>query len=335
MTDPIDTHLLAKLGTLRQLEIFLKVAEVGGIMQAAEHLHLTQPSVSMQVKKLSDAIGLPLYEQIGRKIFLTDAGQRVAEAAREILDALNRLDMQLNDLKGLQGGRLSIAVVTTAKYFLPHLLGPFCRRYPGIHVEFKVGNREQILERLANNQDDLYFFSHPPADMDIECHVFLPNPLVVVASASHLLAGRKNLHWNDLINERFLLREAGSGSRYAVLEHLRKHNLQIKTAMSMTIESNEAIKHAVMANLGIAVLSAYTLVHADIEGLVQLDVKEFPVMTHWQLVHRREKKFSPVAQRFLDFVLQESREHLPMNKIEARVQAAQNARRAGQTRRLA
>jgi DNA-binding transcriptional LysR family regulator len=323
MTEAINTHLLAKLGTLRQLEIFLKVADVGGIMQAAEQLHLTQPSVSMQVKKLSDVIGLPLYEQIGRKIFLTDAGRSVAAASREILDALNRLDMQLNDLKGVKGGRLSIAVVTSAKYFLPHLLGPFCRRYPGIHVEFKVGNREQILERLANNQDDMYFFSHPPADMNIQCHPFLPNPLVVMASANHPLAGRKNLHWNDLLNERFLLREQGSGTRYAVLQHLQQHGLKIKTAMSMTIESNEAIKHAVMANLGIAVLSAYSLVHAEEEGLVQLDVQEFPVMTVWQLVHLQEKKLSIVAQRFLEFVLQEGREHLPMDKIEARVRAAQ------------
>ncbi len=316
----MDSHLLAKLGTLRQFEIFLKVAEVGGIAQAAEQLYLTQPSVSIQVKNLAEAIGIPLYEVVGRRLSLTDAGLEVEKAAREIVDTLNRLNSTINDLKGLQSGTLRIAVDSSAKYFLPYLLGPFCRRYPGIDVSFKEGNRQNLLERLSNNQDDFYVFNHIPKEMDICNFEFLPNPLVVIASEDHPLAGASQLQWQDIAQERFIIRELGSGSRYAIDEFLRRNKWQMGRVM--TLESSEAIKLSVMQNMGVSIMSAYALVNADSDRIVQLRVEGFPIMTQWHVIHLRQKHLSVVAQSFLDFVLDEAEQHLPMERIEQRVQQA-------------
>jgi len=320
MTRKLDMRLLAKLGTLRQLEIFLKVAELGSIARASEQLHLTQPSVSIQVRKLSEAIGLPLYEVIGKKLKLTEAGREVAATGREVFEVVNRLDDTINDLKGLQSGTLSIAVVTTAKYFLPYILAPFCELYPGVEIELHIGNRAKVIERLGANLDDLYFVSELPEDLGVESYPFLPNPVAVIASKDHRLAKRKRMRWQDIENERFIMREQGSGSLVGVQTYLDENGHQIRD--SLTIESNEAIKHAVMANMGISIISAYILGNADADGLTQLNVSGFPILSQWQLVHLKEKRLSTVAQRFLEFTLENARELLPMKKIEANVQLA-------------
>ena len=179
----MDTRLLSRLGTLRQLEIFLKVAEHKSIARAAQELHLSHSAVSIQVKKLADTLGLPLHEVLGKKLFLTEAGEEVVKSGHELVSVVSRLDERLNDLKGLHTGHLRVSVVTTAKYFLPRIIGAFCEEYPGVEVEFKVGNRGQILERLAANADDLYIFNDPPANLDVATYRFLPNPLAVIASA--------------------------------------------------------------------------------------------------------------------------------------------------------
>jgi len=316
----LDLRLLSKLGTLRQIEIFLKVAELGSIARASEALCLTQPSVSIQVKKLSEAIGLPLYEVIGKSLKLTEAGHHVELTGREIFESVNRLDNTINNLRGLQSGTLSISVVTTAKYFLPYILAPFCELYPGVEVEFHIGNRDMIVERLKNNQDDLYFFSELPNDLEIHSYPFLPNPIAVVASKNHPLAMRKKLVWNDIKDQRFLMRESGSGEMIKVQEYMKSGGLSMLDVM--TIESNEAIKHAVMANMGISIMSAYILSNSDMDGLTQLDVADFPLMSQWEVTHLKDKKLSPVAQRFLDFLLANGREILPMKKIEKNVQSA-------------
>lgn len=321
MADQADIKLLARLGTLRQMEIFLSVAELGSLAKAAEKLNLTQPSVSIQVKKLSDAIGLPLYEVVGKKLKLTEAGHKVEEAGREIFEVVRHLDGEINDLKGLQAGSLSISVVTTSKYFMPYILAPFCEQYPGVDVELKIGNRSEIIDRLTKNQDDLYIFSELPNDLDIAAHHFLPNPIVVVASKNHPLAKRKGtLKWQDIADERFILREKGSSSLLSTHNFLKENNLAI--ADSMTIQSNEAIKHAVMANMGISIMSAYILSNADADGLVQLNVEGFPMMSHWDIVHLQDKKLSSVAQRFLDFVIKDGQDLLPMQQINQRVRSA-------------
>ena len=315
-----DLRLLARLGTLRQMEIFLKVAELNSIAQAAEQLHLTQPSVSIQVRKLAETMGVPLYEVIGKRLSLTEAGRQVEAAGREIFAIVNRLDDSLNDLKGLQSGTLRISVVTTAKYFLPYILAPFCELYPGVEVEFNIANRSVTVERLNENLDDVYIFSELPDSLDICAYPFLPNPIAVIASREHPLAGRKRLRWKDIENERFLMREAGSGSLLGVQNYLAANKLSMKDVM--TIQSNEAIKHAIMANMGISIISAYILGNADTDGLIQLNVSGFPIMSQWQIVHLKDKKLSSVAQRFLDFTLDHGRDLLPMKKIEDNVQSA-------------
>jgi len=316
----LDIKLLARLGTLRQLEIFLHVAEAGSVSRAAETLNLTQPSVSIQVKKLSDVIGLPLYEVIGKKLKLTEAGRKVEEAGKEIFKAVGRLDNEINNLKGLQSGTLSISVVTTSKYFMPYVMAPFCELYPGVEVELNIGNRSNIMERLNKNLDDLYIFSKLPESLDIVSYPFLPNPIAVVASKKHELANKKKLRWDDIRDVRFIMREAGSDSLFSVNNYLKENNYKMTDVM--TIQSNEAIKHAVMANMGISIISAYTLSNADTDGIVQLDVEGFPLISQWEVVHMKEKKLSLVAQKFLDFTLNNGRNLLPMKKIERNVQSA-------------
>ncbi|MEH6570652.1 MAG: LysR family transcriptional regulator [Halioglobus sp.] len=320
MAREMDARLLARLGTLRQLEIFMKVAEVGGMAQAAEQLHLSQPSVSIQVRKLAEAVGLPIYEVIGRRLQLTEAGNRVVEAGREILDTFNRLDGALNDLKGLQTGCLRLAVDASAKYFLPQLLGPFLNRHPGVEVEFVEGERSFLLDRIGQNLDDLYFFNHVPLDLDITHYPFLPNPLVVVARDDHRLASSAQHSWGDLVGERMIIPKEGSGSRLAIDEFLSRNALKIER--SLPLASSEAIKLSVMADMGVGVLSAYSLVSAQLDGLAQLRVEGFPIMTQWHLIHLRQKQLSHVAQSFLSFVLEEGKQHLPMDKIEERVRQA-------------
>ncbi len=316
----MDSRLLSRLGTLRQLEIFLKVAEHKSMTRAAEELYLSHSAVSLQIRKLSEAIGLPLHEVIGRQLYLTDAGREVVATGKQIFDSVRRLDETINNLKGLTSGRLAISVVTTAKYFLPRILGPFCRDYPELDLSFHVGNRAEIIRRLANNEDDLYIFNDLPQDLDIESYRFLPNPIAVIASSKHELAGKKGLHWNDLANEKFLLREPGSGTYEAIRRHLDANDL--KLGKTMTIESNEAIKYAVVENMGVTVLSAYVLADAVGPDLVQLRVQGFPIMSDWYVVYPRTKQLSLIAERFLEFVMKRGPDVLPVEKLEQQVQRA-------------
>lgn len=316
----MDTQLLTRLGTLRQLEIFLKVAETQSIARASEALYLSHSAVSIQIRKLADALGLPLHEVIGKQLHLTEAGREVVKTGHELFAVIRRLDDKLNDLKGLSAGSFRISVVTTAKYFLPRILGPFCKEYPSIDVEFLVGNRAQIVDRLDKNLDDLYIFSDPPDEPAIHCTPFLPNPLAVIASTNNPLSRRKRLRWEDLADQKFLMRERGSGTHNTVQRHL--DGLGLKLGKTMIIESNEAIKYAVIENMGITILSAYVLANAAEDGLVQLPVKGFPVLSHWYVVHLNEKKLSLIAERFLEFVLKRGRDILPMERIEQQVRQA-------------
>lgn len=316
----MDTRLLARLGTLRQLEIFLKVAETRSITRAAESLYLSHSAVSVQIRKLAEAVGLPLHEVIGKRLYLTEAGREVVASGRELFEAIARLDAKLGNLKGLTAGSLRISVVTTAQYFLPRILGPFCRMYPDIDVAFMVGNRAQIIERLNGNMDDFYIFSDPPEDLEIDSEPFLPNPLAVIAAAKNPLNRRRRLEWEDLREQKFLLREQGSGTQIAIRKYLREQGLAL--GKTMVIESNEAIKYAVIADMGITILSAYVLANAKEDGLAQLRVKGFPIMSHWHVVKRKSKKLSMIAERFLDFILNRGRDVLPMEHIEQQVRRA-------------
>jgi DNA-binding transcriptional LysR family regulator len=289
--------------TLRQLEVFEAIARLGSFTRAAEELHLTQPTVSMQIKKLTDAVGLPIYELVGKKVFLTDAGRALHAFTRELLDHFARFEMTLADMKGLRQGTLKLAVVTTAKYFAPRLLGPFCQQYPGIEVSLKVSNRERVLERLADNQDDLYILGQPPCDVDIVAEPFLENPLVVLAPARHPLVGKSNIPLARLVQEPFLMRERGSGTRAAIERLLVERNLKLNVRMELG--SNEAIKQAIVGGLGVAVLSRHTLaLDAPMGQLAILDVENFPIVRQWYVAYPSGKQLSVVAQSFIAYLKQ-------------------------------
>jgi len=289
--------------TLRQLEVFEAIARLGSFTRAAEEMFLTQPTVSMQIKKLSDAVGLPLFEQVGKKVFLTDAGRELHKTCREIFKHFSHFEMAVADLKGMKQGSLRLAVVTTAKYFAPRLLGPFCQQYPGIQVSLKVSNRERVLERLADNLDDLYILGQPPEEVDAVAESFLENPLVVLARADHPLASQKNIPLARLAEEPFLLREPGSGTRKAVEQLFEEQGLSIQ--IRMELGSNEAIKQAIIGGLGVSVLSRHTLtLDAPMSELAVLDVAGFPIQRQWYVAYPAGKQLSIVARTFLDYLKQ-------------------------------
>jgi len=292
--------------TLRQLRAFEAVARLRSFSRAAEELHITQPAVSKQIRLLNDEIGLPLLEQIGKKVFLTDAGEQLFATCADWLETWGRFEQSIANLKGLKQGRLKIATVTTAKYFMPRVLGPFCAEYPGIDVAMEVVNRDRLLDRLSRNQDDLYVMGVPPDDRGIESEPLIHNDLVVLAPVSHPLAGRKKIPFRDLGAHRFLSREQGSGTRMTV-ERIFKEN-GVPFDVRMELGSNEAIKQAVAGGLGLAVLSRSTLYPADGSELTVLDVEGFPIRRAWYVVRPKGKQLSVVAETFLAFL----REHVQM-----------------------
>jgi DNA-binding transcriptional LysR family regulator len=311
--------------TFRQLQVFEAVARLGSFKRAAESMHLAQPTVSLQVRQLSDTVGVPLYEQVGKRIFITDAGGLVRDAANEVSGAFERLDMKLAQLKGLRAGRLKVAVVTTAKYFIPRLLGPFTRSYPEIDIAMDVGNRSEIVARLARNEDDLYIMGMPPAAMDIERHSFAGNPIVAIAPNGHPLAGRRRVSLARLAEEPFLLREEGSGTRMATERFLKSHG--VKLNVRMALGSNEAIKQAVAGGLGLSLLSLHALKgELARRELALLDVEGLPIQRSWYVVHRKGKALSVVAQTFFDYLKSEGI-MLERELQEAQAATAPKARR--------
>lgn len=311
----MGSRLHAHVGTLRQLEILLAVHDHGSINGAAKALFLTQPTVSMQMKKLSEAIDAPIYDIVQRKLVFTEEGLELVRTAVDVLDSFARLDATLGDIRELRSGTLRLAVVNTSQYFIPHLLGPFCQKHPGVEVQLKVGNRQQTLERLRQNVDDFYVFSHPPQDSDTEKIQFLDNPLVAIAHRSHPMAKKKRLSIKQLATEPFLMREQGSGTRHALEEFLKDRGVELN--IRMTIESNEAIKHAVMSKLGISILSAHTLTYGGDRGLVQLAVKELPISSRWYFVWSGTKRQTLIATEFLAFVQEHGRALLDAELVKS------------------
>jgi LysR family transcriptional regulator, low CO2-responsive transcriptional regulator len=289
--------------TLRQLEVFEAIVRFGSFTRAAEELFLTQPTVSLQIKKLTDVVGLPLFEQIGKKIYLTDAGKELHQMNLDIFERFERFEMVTSNMKGMKAGKLRLAVVTTAKYFAPRLLGMFCRQYPGIEVSLEVSNREHILERLVKNQDNLYILGQPPKEIDVIAETFLENPLVVLASVNHPLASEKGITLKRIAKESFLSREFGSGTRIATERFFADQGL--KPNIRMELGSNEAIKQAIVGGLGISILSRHTLALDMPTGqLAVLDVQGFPINRHWYYAYPAGKQLSIVAQVFLEYLQQ-------------------------------
>lgn len=297
------SRLHAHIGTFRQLEILLAVYDGGSIKAAAESLFLTQPTVSMQLKKLSEAIGLPLYQQVGRKLQFTDAGLATVATSRQILQQCEALDMHLSNLRGLKSGTLRISCATTAKYFIPHLLGPFCKQYPGIDIQFTVANRQQVIERYEQGVDDFFVFSYVPEGLDLEVREFMSNDLVAIANSEHLLTKHKKVSLKAFCQENFIIREEGSGTRYAIERFLQSKN--ITPNVRMTIASNEAIIHSVLSGMGVSILSAHTLAFGDSYNVKVIDVESLPIQSKWSFCWAKSKQLSPIAKVFLDYVANE------------------------------
>ena len=284
--------------TFRQLRLFLALAEHGSVTGAAKACHVTQPTVSMQLRELADAVGLPLYEQIGKRLHLTDAGEALAKTARAMLDEWMEFEQAINAMKGLEQGRLRVALASTAKYFVPRLLGSFCTKHPNIEIALEILNRDGVVARLRENRDDLYIMSMPPESLDLEQHAFLDNPLVLIAPIGHPLKGRQ-LELPDLLGERFILRERGSGTRLACDAHFA-HSAFVP-AVRLELGSNEAIKQAVSGGLGLAVISRHALpARPEDDQLTVLDVAGFPLQSRWFTLYPRGKRLSPIAAVFLE-----------------------------------
>ena len=284
--------------SLNQLRTLEAVVRLGAVGRAARALHLAQPTVSTQLRELAAATGLALLQPQGRGVVATAQGQRLAEAAREMYAAWQRFEDDVAELQGLRQGRLRLAAVTTTEYFLPDLLGPFARAYPGIEIELAVENRDAVVARLERGSDELAAMMLPPDHLPLHRWPFLANPLVVVAAAGHPLAQRRRLTLQHLLPEPLLVREAGSGTRLALAQLLAERGVDWRARMALG--SNEAIKHAVRAGLGLAVLSRHTL-GADPahDGLVVLNVSGFPIRRRWHLVWRRDRPLSLPARTLL------------------------------------
>lgn len=288
--------------TLHQLRIFDTLAQHMSITRTAEVLHLSPPAVSIQVKQLAEAAGQPLVEQVGKKLYLTEAGRVVASACRDVSTRMERLNQELAALQGLETGSLRVAILTTAKYFIPQLLAQLSTRHPGIEVSLFVGNRQKVLERLAHNQDDLYILGQPPENLRVVAIPFRPNPLVAIAHAEHPLAGKKNISPVRLAEEPFIAREQGSGSRLSVEAFFRKHGTEPKKRMELG--SNEAIKQTVAGKLGVSILSR-TIVETELSRglLTVLDVEGLPIERQWYLVYPEHHVLAPAALAFKEFLM--------------------------------
>lgn len=295
-----------KHGTLPQLRLFEASARLGSLTRAAEELHMAQPTASVQIKKLSETVGLPLFEQVGRRMYLTDAGERLYAGCHDVFRALSTIEETLNGLRTMESGHLRLAVCSTGKLFAPRMLGAFIQHYPGVEVSLEIHNRNTLIDRLANNEDDLYVFASPLEREDVVTQALLPNPLVVFARDDHPLASTRKISFERLAAESFLMREQGSGTRQIATKLFEQHGLTPKIKLELT--DDEAIKEAILAGLGLAIMSRFTLgLEPEPSRLICLDVDGFPLENHWYFAYPVGKQLSATARAFMDFARLESK----------------------------
>ena len=299
--------------TLRQIEVFNAVARHQNYTRAAEELHLSQPAVSMQIRQLEQGIGLPLFEQVGKQIHLTDAGEQMYAYGRNIANLLTEAEGVFEAIKGVERGNLTISVATTASHFATRLLAEFTKQHAGITISLDVTNREALRKQLENNEPDLVIMGQPPKGVDVEAAAFMENPLVMIAPANHALIGQKKIPLSHFANESFVVRELGSGTRGATQRFFDEHGVPFNTGIEMT--SNEAIRQAVEAGLGLGIVSIHTLeLELETGRLDILDVEDFPIIRHWYVLQRKGKRLSPAAQAFKEFVLNQAAQFIRLPK---------------------
>jgi LysR family transcriptional regulator, low CO2-responsive transcriptional regulator len=284
--------------SFRQLRLFKALAETGSVTAAARVMHVTQPTASMQLKELSNSIGMPLFEFVGKKIYLTEAGKTLASSAQTISQEWESLEQTISAMKGLKTGTLRIAVVSTAKYFIPSLVGSFSSNYPDVDIALEVLNRDAVVARLEKNMDDMAIMTQPPEHLEIEDEVFLDNPMVCIAPKNHPLKN-KEIGLNELAKEYFVMREIGSGSRMSCDLFFKDKKFSPK--IRLTLGSNEAIKQSVSSGLGLSIVSIHSLTEYDLrETVCMLKVRDFPIKSKWHIVTAKGKRLSPIAKIFHD-----------------------------------
>jgi len=291
--------------TFRQLQVFSSVARNLSHSRAAEELHLSQPAVSMQIKQLEQSIGLPLFEQVGKQIHLTEAGRELVIYSRNIAQQLEEMEGVFQEMKGLERGSLNISVVSTANYFMPQLLAKFIQLHPKIHVSLHVANRDAVIRQLTENVADLAIMGLPPEGAEMLAQSFMQNPLVVIAAPTHPLVKISNIKPAQLARETFLLREQGSGTRDVMEKFFVNHQLKMPKCMEM--DTNEAIKQSVQADMGLGIISLHSIeLELETRRLTILDVADFPILRHWHIVHRANKRLSTAGRAFKQFLLTEA-----------------------------
>ncbi|MGH8618953.1 MAG: LysR family transcriptional regulator [Burkholderiales bacterium] len=292
-------------GTLPQLSVFEAVARLGSFTRAGEELYLAQPTVSVQVKKLAETVGAPLFEQVGKSVHLTDAGRTLYDGCHRVFDVFAEVEAQLAEVRGLKSGRLRLAVTTAAKYFAPRLLGAYSKAHPGIDISLQIHNRQVLTERLAANADDVYVFAQPPADLEVVTEPLLANPLVVFAPADHPLARARRIPFARIAGEPFLMREPGSGTHRAVQALFEAHGVVPRVRMELS--TNEAIQQAILAGLGLSILPRHTYgIGTDSKSFAILDVTGLPMKEAWHLVYAKGKRIGGVAGSFIAFARAEA-----------------------------
>lgn len=296
--------------SLRQLQIFESVARHLSHSRAAEELYLSQPAVSMQIRQAEELVGLPLFEQSGKRLFLTEAGREMLQFSRSILQLVGEMEAVFDKIKGLEHGRLNICAVSTANYFMPQLLAKFIQLHPRVKVSLQVANRDAVLKQLVDNTTDFAIMGQPPEGADLQSEAFMQNPLVVIASPQHSLVRVRHVKPRQLAQETFLLREQGSGTRGVVERFFTSHRLALPSHMEM--DTNEAIKQSVQAGMGLGIISRHAIsLELETKRLAVLDVEHFPIMRHWHIAYRKGKRLSVAAQAFKQFLLAEAEGQAP------------------------
>lgn len=295
--------------SIRQLRVFVSAARQGSFARAAEEMHISPPAVSMQIGDLETALGLPLFDRVGRTVSLTMTGEYFLVHARRILASLREAEDTIARFRGLKAGTLTIGMVSTAKYFVPRLLARFRTEHPAVELRLTVGNRESLVDSLIRHEVDLAIMGRPPREIATRAEPFAAHPYVIVSSPNHPFARSEHVPSAALASQPFIVREATSGTRASMEQYFREH--QIEPLALMEMPSNETIKQAVIADMGLAFLSLHTLGLELQFGLLQiLPVEDLPLMRRWFVVHPQAKTLSPAAESFRYFILDQGERFL-------------------------
>ncbi len=289
--------------TIRQLQVFVEAAERLSLARVAEKLNLTPSAVSFQIKQIELQTGFALFERVGRKVALTDAGALLLGYARVVLRSLHDADQAMTDLRGLTGGRVRLGLVSTSKYIVPHMIARFRTAFPGVTVQLTEGNRSRVLALLTGGAIDLAVMGQPPDDADVIAERFAPHPSVIIAAVGHRLGPAAKIRPDALADEPFVVREDGSGTK--ALADKFFHDAGFSPLVAMVSSSNEMIKQSVIAGMGLALISQHTVsLELALGLLTTLPVQGFPLMRSWYIVQRRTLPLLPVQARLRSFLIE-------------------------------